>query len=1077
MHNGEYGAFIPHLTIGQASLNGGVIEKLVEKAEKLEDIEWEIKTLVVLKRDHSGEMRVFEELAIGDPMDVDGWADDMLHLHIDTQWRTCHSFTKEYGWDRSFQYTKGISSTSAIMTSTELTVTSWNIMAEDFAPPFATRLPLIIDAISSATSTSTSSVKVLCLQEVNFESLPLLLSDPFIQETYPYATHHPGSLLPSHRNLLTLASAPFTHSTLQFAEMHKSALVVTFNDLGVEIANVHLTSALTDQAVISKRNQMLALTDFLKRDRLLKKDILVVGDFNLTTSTSTIETAVSKRLITFKTARSVRGVIDNIIWADAFEECKNFETEQATDEDYEGEEGATFDRLTNPLAAMAEVKIDRRPQRYDRIIFKKGGHVHVKDFKRLGFPLADGQCASDHYGVSATLVVGEGGIGDAELDSAPAGPEIHNIQLEDIDIVEDSTDVEPFIEPYLPSNSDRIQREDAIQLLRDSLSDDERLTGLILAPLGSYAMDTYLADSDVDVLAIGSVTPRVFFEAAVARLKTLNAAERDEVEGFKAVHFVNSLVPIVEAVLNGIKFDIQYCQASGLVKRFHTTMPAPTLVDLVFDKELISTLPPYSLRPLNTYRDTAYLIHTIPSLPIYRTAHRFLSLYLKRRGLYSAKFGYLGGVHLSLMLSRVMKLLSASPNQSNSTQANPISPASLIRTFFTHYASFNFSQSIIRDPQIAASHKAYDPTSRSTREPVLIQSIHKPTARVNIAASCTHLSALTLSTEFSLASSKLQQGDWNWCLQSQKASAEEFVEGFGAFVRVAIEVWEVWEMGNEQIREILGVVESRMRGLLVALGRVEGVEGRVWPGRFYTPDPEKENGKGKGKQEQDKMDMELDYIDVGENEDDDAHFKGYYLIGIAVPSSNSLDPDRKRFLENKIVDAARVFERNLRALREIEKGNVWVEVDVVPKKTVSAMALVLDTRLWATSQSPLSTTAIFTPPSSTTASTPALRSTASKPKPKTNKPTTKLRPVQDIISRIRWDPSLSVSDFVVGYEDRFVGIKEIELSAWKMEQTDLEFIPLHRIMWVRRKEEGREGAGAGVKVWDRRERVNLLHGN
>jgi uncharacterized protein (UPF0248 family) len=82
-----------------------------------------------------------------------------------------------------------------------------------------------------------------------------------------------------------------------------------------------------------------------------------------------------------------------------------------------------------------------------------------------------------------------------------------------------------------------------------------------------------------------------------------------------------------------------------------------------------------------------------------------------------------------------------------------------------------------------------------------------------------------------------------------------------------------------------------------------------------------------------------------------------------------------------------------------------------------------------------------------------------------------LRPAQDIISRIKWDPSLSENDFLIGYEDRFVGVKETELGRWKSEQTDEEFIPMHRIVWVRRKGEG------GEKVWDRRGKVDLVFGS
>lgn len=82
----------------------------------------------------------------------------------------------------------------------------------------------------------------------------------------------------------------------------------------------------------------------------------------------------------------------------------------------------------------------------------------------------------------------------------------------------------------------------------------------------------------------------------------------------------------------------------------------------------------------------------------------------------------------------------------------------------------------------------------------------------------------------------------------------------------------------------------------------------------------------------------------------------------------------------------------------------------------------------------------------------------------------KLRPASDILSRLRWDPDLDSSDYVVGYIDRFLGIKETGLDSWKSEQTDEEFIPQHRIVYFKRKSDG-------VRVWDRETRLDLIFGS
>lgn len=82
----------------------------------------------------------------------------------------------------------------------------------------------------------------------------------------------------------------------------------------------------------------------------------------------------------------------------------------------------------------------------------------------------------------------------------------------------------------------------------------------------------------------------------------------------------------------------------------------------------------------------------------------------------------------------------------------------------------------------------------------------------------------------------------------------------------------------------------------------------------------------------------------------------------------------------------------------------------------------------------------------------------------------KFRSSADVISRIRWDPGMDSGDYLVGYEDRFLGIRERPLDQWKAEQTDEEFIPQHRIMYFKRVSDG-------IVVWDRRARRDDVFGS
>jgi hypothetical protein len=55
-------------------------------------------------------------------------------------------------------------------------------------------------------------------------------------------------------------------------------------------------------------------------------------------------------------------------------------------------------------------------------------------------------------------------------------------------------------------------------------------------------------------------------------------------------------------------------------------------------------------------------------------------------------------------------------------------------------------------------------------------------------------------------------------------------------------------------------------------------------------------------------------------------------------------------------------------------------------------------------------------------------------------PAAKLRTSSDVYNRLMWDPAVSKEDYVIGYEDRFKGVKETPLTSWKREVEDEAFV-------------------------------------
>ncbi|PHH86646.1 hypothetical protein CDD83_9932 [Cordyceps sp. RAO-2017] len=82
----------------------------------------------------------------------------------------------------------------------------------------------------------------------------------------------------------------------------------------------------------------------------------------------------------------------------------------------------------------------------------------------------------------------------------------------------------------------------------------------------------------------------------------------------------------------------------------------------------------------------------------------------------------------------------------------------------------------------------------------------------------------------------------------------------------------------------------------------------------------------------------------------------------------------------------------------------------------------------------------------------------------------RFRTAADVINRLRWDRTMDAGDYVVGYRDRFAGVRERALDEWTGEQTHDDFIPQHRIVHFKRRSDG-------VVVWERETRLDRVFGS
>ncbi|KAJ8112107.1 hypothetical protein OPT61_g5450 [Boeremia exigua] len=949
-----------------------------------------------------------------------------------------------------------------------LTVSTYNVLVDSEFPPARDRDSLLISTLLSAPA----SADIAVLQEVSDDFLSVLLSDPGIQAQYPFSSHGPPCQpdigpLPSLRNVVVISRWPFRWDLVPFHRRHKGAVVAFFDSLSsrraLVVAGVHLTCGLTDGSVAAKKVQVQSLLSHLNRKHS-GIPWIITGDFNLATSTHTIENALKSKSITSQTRSTLAAIEDRLSadglldsWVVARDQQFSDTNDDETDDLFEGEEGATFDPRNNSLAATTSGTSQNRPQRYDRILVRPLDTFRVKGFNMFGNStdaIDSSPIPSDHYGIRASIQF----LRVAEQMSADQDELLRSLKLEaQYRPHLTSLDLESTLRrnSMFLTHEERARRKAAFVLLQEvvlacSSASSSRVAGvpLVMVPVGSFAMRVDTPESDIDCLCIGSISSKTFFKLARQRL------QKAENQGVRLLRKVEaSTGTMLELSVNGLAMDLQYCPASRIAERWSEFDELPA-------SDPIFNLPILSLRKLKPYRDLQYIKHTIPDHITFDQAYRAIKLWAIQRGVYSSKFGYLGGVHITIMLSWIHKRMAYDVSASN-FDPHPIRASDLVATFFHYYAGFEWADAMVFD---AFFHKSQPRYHRTTREPMVVLGAFPPNS--NVAHTSTLPGLLTLSKEFKDADLRLQDPCTTWQGFFNPSDVQnsvgmgvgqtEFLQTYKNYLSIDI---QFWGRTLAKGKSLVGWVESRCLSLVVDIHKIfPGIEVRLWPARFTDSKP-------------DELMESVEY-------------HGCYLIGLQRINNASLTPSNREERQIARQSLDKVIDRFLTQLRTDEKnydgGTSWVNASLTTQRGVQTRELRLDEREWgdyavdAESDSDEEEEPDDIDGEDAEPSKPLMRV---KPSPSlTPVATAKLRPASDVLNRLRWDPNLDPANYIIGYEDRFLGAKEISLEKWKTEQTDEEFIPQHRVLYFRKKFNN-EGDGKGEVVWERATRIDHVFGS
>ncbi|KAF8529071.1 hypothetical protein BU17DRAFT_36825 [Hysterangium stoloniferum] len=991
---------VPHLTLGQAQHWDNSLTFLHEKGSMLiqDGIEWEMCSVVILRKSAAddGKMEIYDEI----PFSLN--APPFLPVAITGLLPTAYHFQSS-NWSPSKPLPQRPSG---------LHIATFNIL-HDPNHSLNDRFPRLLSTILGVQPIP----DILCLQEVTDEALRRLLSVPIIQSTWRWCTHDPCNVLPDERNIVVLAREDFgfTWEPVKLRKHKPAALISLPNEdhSPLIIAVVHLTAglqAIHHQTKLEELNSLIAVL----QQRFHDSPWIMAGDFNLATSQS-VPSAISD------------------IFQDAWLHIHLFE-----------DGGATYDPRANPLATLT-MKKDSSPQRYDRIWVR-----HEKDLSVTSVDIfGKDDSGSDHNGVAAHISFGTAEI--MTTDTSSVAPVTEQVALSN----GDDEQLEQFIrrEGGFPTISQSESRSNVVSALQKIFAiappttktgkeEDAGFTKLHsvvrfqFVPVGSYGLQVDTQDSDVDILVVGNISPKSFWSLARTRLRrstsrllTGNPSDKTDLPEVLLRRFIkDASVPMMELTIGTVHVDMQYCSAAKVLEVWGQLKVLPS-------NDSVFLLPASSLRTLNAYRVQLALLRVLPisSLAAFRLAYRALKIHCVSEGIFSSRLGYLGGIHLTLLLTRVV--LQCSPGSSASQ---------FIRAFFSTYAEWDWAQHAVTVPGLTNS-TSY---SRATgREPMVILSTEKPTQ--NVVQNANQHTLRVIVASFKRAHSELSAGrSWEDVCATGGICGYTFkraLQRHNCFIKIDL---SIWNSSTVEARAWVSYVQSRLPHLLVLLqSSLPHCYARLWPNRF---------------------------VDANDPGDLATGLRSFYFAGFdSLTSSN----------KSKVQAIVFAFEDELqRDQRYYDPSNMFVSVSLVDSTHLPSNITLppewVDGDIDPDDESPddaeidplddPDAEEAFTFLSSTQARKnrpPALRGSDTP-----HIPAAKLRTSSDIYNRIMWDRELNAEDYVIGYEDRFSGLMETPLLNWKRDVVDEEFVPFHRVMHFRRRSDG-------LLVWDRKNKIDLIFGS
>lgn len=1102
----------------QIDLNVAQSEEEKDQAGPLTGLDWDVRDLYILQvirrepnRDSAEKapardsMQAWARIPIGDggcarlvrPVAL---PDD--HQDQPSQDKPCPCFYhRDEQWEKA---TPGLRLPRGDTEASALAISTYSVSADPQRYPWLVRNILADDA----------KAEILVLQQVTDGFLSYLLIQNGIRKAFPFCSHGPPDqedVEPAlyHCNVVVLSKYVFDwhripvrtlsltgrlkrnadQKFLQCNDGRNASLLVEFRELGtydlvrcgvlfrpLTLAAVDLSHGRTDnpiwESVVPSEVTLPAdsscsaesvavydasmavmrrqIDEIVDRAGPNRYPTILAGNFNAPTSSHTIS-----RALALEGRNHLRGLLKALDgFRDVWTICRLERTLGPGDDVeavFEGEHGATYDPAVNTTATQAMGRdLCMRPQRFDKVLVRgKREDFQILGCNRFGYTRVDDDgekgersYASDHWGLRAVLRLGP----DQEGRPSAGPPTASEHLIRAPGPLADAAELMAAMGAAhaIPSEEEVKDRAAAFQFLKTIILGMGSLgTRFEVEPVGTYGSGMWTSSSQIECICIGTSSHGTFFQLASEHL--LEAVGKGV--SFKRVGQEHA--QFIELSVHHIRFQLRYAAVShALLENWPHAVKYPGAGTV---EGSWATVQKPSSSALNPVLSRDYVRRSVPDTAQFQLAYRFLQTWAERRGLYGDR-AYLTHEHITAMLMAIYKAWAY--------ETAVLSVPDILASFFSRYAKFDvekdatFDSTLNKDAQMRRPQMdRHQNNPVGPNFPTLGQILHDDRRLAT-------RYARTIVPELKGASETLSRGiSWTQFLESDGVG--DFLHSFKLYCKIDV---QFWGGSLTKGRGLVHWVSSRLLGLASSMQmRLGDYHVRLWPARW--------------------VDMTEQTV---EPDNQAGHYQCCYLIGL----ESEVDVDET--MHNKAMYYLKQFEAaTLNVPNRFTSPNSWHGVSVV--RSVDLASLAVDNRDWheysltgddedEKKEAGGQQRRHPTPPEDED-ETPAAWAKANKknktgrkhgqhpwastaPKPEG---AGALRPAQDVLNRLRWDPGMDSADYAVGYLDRFAGAMERDLDEWKAEQTDEEFIPQHRILWFRRK-------GDGVVVWDRKTRTDLVFG-